>query len=110
MPRANLTNQRASAMVAKPIDLEAIYYLFRERIWLILLCEVLAAALAVAYASRARRVYEAGAVIQVEKTEPKVLKIESVIQENWQDEEMMKTIEQTLVSRPVLEAVIRTNN
>jgi capsular exopolysaccharide synthesis family protein len=65
---------------------------------------------AVFYLSRAPRVYEATAVIQIEQTEPKVVKFDRIIQDDWRDEALLKTFEQTLVSRPVLEAVIRTNN
>ena len=79
-------------MFAKPVDLEAIYHLIRERLWLILVCEVVVVSLAVLYALRAPKIYAATAVLQVEQTEPKVIKFESVIQEDWKDAEMMKTM------------------
>jgi uncharacterized protein involved in exopolysaccharide biosynthesis len=92
--------------VAKPFELETVYYIVRERIWLIILYTGVIFGLALLYYLRAPRIYTASALVQVEQGDPRITKFESIVQEDLKDQEMMRTIEQTLVTRPVLKRVL----
>jgi capsular exopolysaccharide synthesis family protein len=91
------------------IDFRALYYLMRERIWIILLCLLVAASGTVAYLLRTPRIYASKAVLQVEQEEQKILNIERVQREYLQSMEFVKTVEQTLRNRALLERVITAN-
>src|SRR4051812_47794847 len=95
---------------AGSVDVQEILHVLVERAWLICLCAVIAALLGVFYVQRAPRIYQAKEVIQVEQEEQKVVNIQNVNQEDLKTLEVLKTIEQNLVSRSVLDRVAKANN
>jgi polysaccharide biosynthesis transport protein len=92
------------------IDFRACYYLVRERLWLVVLCLLVAALGVAAYLVRAPRIFASRAVLQVEQQDQKILNIEQVQREDWQSQESLKTVEQTLQNRALLERVMATNH
>jgi len=92
------------------LDFRSIYYSIRERVWLVALCFVVAGAAAFAYLQRTPKIFESQVVLQVEQEEQKIINIEQVQSENLQTLELMKTIEQTLQNRALLERVFETLN
>lgn len=101
--QSSKTNQTAS------LDVRTLYFLIRDRAWIILLCLILAAFGTAAYLVKTPKIYAAKSVLQVEQEEAKILNIERVQQENLQSQEVLKTIEQTLQSRAMLQRVIEAN-
>ncbi len=93
-----------------PIDFRIIYYTLRERAWVIGLCLLIAAIGTTAYLLRAPKIYESNLILQVEQEEQKILNIQRLQQEDPQTAEFLKTIEQSLGSRALLERVMDTNN
>jgi succinoglycan biosynthesis transport protein ExoP len=104
MTRSPSQRQTSTEQVIQ-LDFRALYYSLRERAWLVVLCFVLAGAAAFAYLKRAPKIFEAHVVLQVEQEEQKILNIEQVQSENLQTLELVKTIEQTLQNRALLERV-----
>ena len=95
---------------ANQIDFRTLYYTLRERAWIVALCLLLAGLGATAYLLRAPKIYGARLVLQVEQNEQKILNIEHVQQEDPRSLEFLKTVEQTLQNRALIERVIDTNN
>ena len=95
--------------IARPIDFRAFYYTMRERAWIIALCFCVAAFATAAYLIRTPRIFASKVVLQVEQEEAKVINIQRVQQEDLQSQEFLKTVEQTLQNRTLLERVIETN-
>jgi capsular exopolysaccharide synthesis family protein len=91
------------------IDFRAIYYLLREKAWLISLCFLLAAFGTAAHLMRAPKIYAARVVLQLEQEEAKVINIQRVQQEDLQSLESLKTVEQTLQNPAILARVIDAN-
>jgi capsular exopolysaccharide synthesis family protein len=87
-------------------DLRAIFYTVRERAWIVALCLLLAALGTAAYLYRAPKIFAAKTVLQVEQEEQKILNIEQVQKEHLQSLDFLKTVEQTLKSRTLLERVL----
>ena len=108
-PHRPRTSSRSKDSASDQIDFRAIYYSVRERAWVIGLCLLLAGIGTAAYLIRAPRIYEAKLVLQVEQEEQKILNIQRVQAEDPQSLEFLKTIEQTLQSRALLERVVDTN-
>lgn len=94
---------------ATTMDWRSFYYLVRERIWLMVLCLLLAALGVGAYLLRAPRIYASKTVLQVEQEDQKILNIEQVQREDWQSLESLKTVEQTLQNQAMLVRVMETN-
>lgn len=90
------------------LDFRSLFYSLRERAWLVALCFVVAGGAAFAYLQRAPRIFESQVVLQVEQEEQKILNIEQLQTENLQTIELMKTIEQTLQNRALIERVFDT--
>jgi len=104
------TPRRSEPLNANQIDFRALYYNLRERSWIIALCLVVAGLGAAAYLMRAPKIYAAKVVLQVEQNEQKILKIENVQQDDARSLEFLKTVEQTLQNRALLERVLDTNH
>lgn len=81
----------------------------RERLWLIALCLLLAGLATTAYLMRTPKIFASKLVLQVEQEEQKILNIQRVQQEDLANLEFLKTVEQTLQSRTLLERVLETN-
>jgi len=89
-------------------DLKRLYHTLVERLWLVALCLVLAALGTAAYINHQPTLYSATAVAQVEQEEARVVKVEKIQQEDLRWLDALRTIEQTLKSRAVLERVAET--
>ncbi|HZI77321.1 MAG TPA: Wzz/FepE/Etk N-terminal domain-containing protein, partial [Gemmatimonadales bacterium] len=105
MTRSQSQRPSSSTEQVIQLDFRALYYSLRQRAWLVALCLAVAGAGAFAYLKRAPKIFEAQVVLQVEQEEQKVLNIEQVQGENLQALELVKTIEQTLQNRALLERV-----
>jgi capsular exopolysaccharide synthesis family protein len=108
MTRSQSSRTQTSSDQVIQLDFRALYYSLRERAWLVLLCFVVAGSAAFAYLKRAPRIFESRVVLQVEQEEQKLLNIEQLQTENLQTLELMKTIEQTLQNRALIERVFDT--
>ncbi len=95
--------------IARPIDFRGFYYTMRERAWILALCCLVAAFATAAYLLRTPKIYASKVVLQVEQEEAKIINIQRVQQEDLQTLEFLKTVEQTLQNRTLLERVIATN-
>ena len=109
-PKARPASRTTEDQPADQIDFRKLYYTLRERIWVIALCLLIAGLGITAYLIRAPRIYVSRLVLQVEQGEQKILNIQRVQQEDPQSLEFLKTVEQTLQSRSLLERVLETNN
>ena len=89
------------------IDLLGIYYAFRGQAWLIAICALLGLLAGALYVWRAPVVYEGQAVIQVDQTERRVVKIDGIGTDNFESTEALKTLEQNLSNWKLLERVAR---
>src|SRR5437899_5261557 len=95
---------------AEPLDFRTLYYILREKAWVIAISLAAAGSITAAYLYRAPRIFAAKVVLQVEQEEQKVINIQTVQKEDLQSVEFLKTVEQTLQSRSLLGRVIETNN
>ncbi len=95
---------------ANNVDFRALYCTLREKSWLIGLCLLTFGILTAAYLYRAPRIYSSKVVLQVEQEEQKVINIQQVQSEDLQSQEFLRTVEQTLQSRALLDRVLRSNN
>jgi polysaccharide biosynthesis transport protein len=93
-------------------DLAHFYHLLLSKAWVIILCVVLTLLAGVAYLIWAPKAYESRAVIAVEQETPKVNNIQDFNVENGDDTkgpEVLKTIEQALLSPTLLLQVVKSN-
>jgi capsular exopolysaccharide synthesis family protein len=91
-------------------DVRAVCETLREKLWLILALAAIAGGLGYWYAERSPRVYASQVTVQVENEEQKILKIEGVTADNLKAQEVLTTIEQSLISPELLLRVIERNN
>lgn len=94
--------------VGSSIDLRQIYHVFLERIWAVLLVLTLTSFLGGLYVVRSPKIYSATLTLQVEQ-ESRVVDFNRLRPEDQTTTEVLKTFEQTIISRPVLERVSSTN-
>jgi polysaccharide biosynthesis transport protein len=93
-------------------DLAHFYHLLLSKAWVIILCIILAAVASVGYLVWAPKIYESRAVIEVEQETPRVNNIQDFNADNGDDmnrPEVIKTIEQALLSQTLLLQVVRAN-
>src|SRR4029077_6152171 len=64
---------------------------------------------AIVYLMRAQRIYDSRAVIEIEQQTPRVINIQDINPEDFKLPEVLKTIEQALLSDTLLLRVIRAN-
>ncbi len=81
-----------------------------EKLWIIAFCFVTTLLITAAHLHRAPRIFAATSTIQVEQQEQKVVKFEKIQQEDLRYLDVLRTIEQALLSRPLLERVVIANN
>jgi succinoglycan biosynthesis transport protein ExoP len=93
---------------ATSFDLKRFYHTLLERSWLVVTVLVLAVLLTFAYIQRQPVLYAASAVVQIEQEEARVVKVEKFQAEDLRWMDALRTIEQTLKSRAVLERVVAT--
>ena len=91
-------------------DLRATLRLLREKIWLIIVCVLLAIAAGVVDILISPKIYRAEAVVQVEQEAPKILQGGSVDAPDLKAEELPKTIEQSMASPQLLLGLIQRNS
>jgi capsular exopolysaccharide synthesis family protein len=92
------------------IQLQDVYHLFNEKKWLIASCVAIVFSMAVAYILISPNIYASRSVIQVEQRSQKVVNIQEVNQDDLEAMDIMKTIEQSLVTDELLLRVIKKNN
>jgi len=92
------------------IDLQEVVHVLLEKAWLIILCIVVGGVLGAVYVVRSPRIYASREVIQVEPQGQKVINIPDVNPEEQQSGEIVKTIEQNLLSLTLLERVAKANH
>ncbi len=110
MTSFNSARPEQSLQSAHTFDFRALYHTLLEKLWLIVICILVAAFFTGLYIMRAPRIYASTATLQVEQEEDRVVKVEKVREEDLRSQDILRTIEQTLASRPVLERIIMTNN
>jgi capsular exopolysaccharide synthesis family protein len=103
-----LPTQNADSEGTFEIDFQEIFHLLREKSWLILTCILVSGLVGGAYLMKAKKLYSARTVIQVEQTERKVVNIEQVNREDMTDRDALKTLEASLGSRTLSWRVIQT--
>jgi len=93
-----------------PIDYRAVYYILRERAWIVALGLLVAMLVTATLLLRSPGIYAAATVLLVEQEEAKVVDIQQIQPEDYQSLESLKTVEQTLQDRTLLERVIDANH
>jgi polysaccharide biosynthesis transport protein len=91
-------------------DFRAILILLREKMWLIILCVLVALIAGVTYIILSPPIYRAQAVIQVEQKAQKVLKGNEDVILDINRDEIIKTTEQSLSSPDLLLQLVNRNN
>jgi polysaccharide biosynthesis transport protein len=91
------------------VDWHAIFHLLWDKIWLIILCLLLAAVAASTYLKSAPRVYEALTSVQVEQEDAKIVKAEQVVTEDMRGLDVLDTVAEKLVNPALLEQVLAAN-
>jgi polysaccharide biosynthesis transport protein len=95
---------------ALTFDYAHLFHLLLSKSWIIILFVILSLLAAVAYLIRTPKIYDSRATIQVEEEAPRVVKIEGINSEDFKSPEVLKTIEQSLMSDTLLLRVVRVNN
>ena len=88
------------------IDLAGYYHLLREKAWIIICCVLVGVTLGGAYIMRTPKIYAATAEVEVNQEQNKVVNIQNVTSEDLSSLELLKTIEQNLSSRALMERVV----
>jgi capsular exopolysaccharide synthesis family protein len=91
------------------IDFQHYYYLLLKRLWVIGLVVALGMIAAFAWVMRQPNIYQSRAVLQVESSERKILKEDSVTEDVPQSLDFVKTVVQSLTSRNILLRVVKAN-
>jgi polysaccharide biosynthesis transport protein len=104
---SNQVNDSSSAT----FDLAHFYHLLLSKAWMIILTVILAMLAAIGYLIWAPKIYESRSVIAIEQETPKVNNIQdfNVDGEDTKGPEVLKTIEQALLSPNLLLQVVKSN-
>jgi polysaccharide biosynthesis transport protein len=94
---------------ALKLDFMHFYHLLLSKAWLIILCVVLGLCAALAYLVWAPKIYESRAVIEIAQETPKVNNLQDFNADVDNAPEVLKTIEQALLSQTLLLRVVRAN-
>ena len=97
---------QTSTQESKSFDFAALLEIIRERWWLVPLCLILSLGFGLLYIIRTPKSYVSQTVVEVEQSATKVLNVQDLISEDLKQDQVLKTIEQNLVSGEVLPAVI----
>ena len=103
---ANSPAPRPAPLPPTGFDIKRLYHTLVERFWVIALCLVIAALATAGYIKRQPTLYAANAIVQIEQEEARVVKVEKFQSEDLRWMDALRTIEQTLKSRAVLERVV----
>ena len=101
---------RQAPLPAAGFDIKRLYHTLMERLWLVAICVVLAVLITAGYIQRQPTLYAADAIVQIEQEEARVVKVEKFQTEDLRWMDALRTIEQTLKSRAVLERVSESLN
>ena len=96
---------RQAHVPAAGFDFKRLYHTLMERLWLVAICVVLSVLITAGYIQRQPTLYAADAIVQIEQEEARVVKVEKFQTEDLRWMDALRTIEQTLKSRAVLERV-----
>ena len=91
-------------------DVRGILQILADRTWLVGLCVVVSIGLADVYLLVTPKTYASTAILYVEQRDQKVVSIEDVSQQDLESIDMMKTVEQSLMTDDLLLLVIRENH
>ncbi|MCX8155518.1 MAG: polysaccharide biosynthesis tyrosine autokinase [Verrucomicrobiae bacterium] len=92
-----------------PSELRTIAGILVDKLWLIILCVVIALVVAAYQLKNSPRLYQAVATVQVEQEEKKAVKVDPIVREDLRSSETLNTIVQKFKSRALLERVVETN-
>ena len=87
-------------------DFRIFTYTLLEKSWVILICLAAAAFWTLGYLQRAPILFSSTATLQVEQDDEKVVNIQAIRQEDTRSQEVLRTIEQNLQSRAILERTV----
>ncbi len=104
-----MTHSLTAARDEPLLDLRRIYYLLREKVWLIAGCTIGVCLVGAIYLWLASPIYASRATIMVEQQESKVVNIQDVTQDDLKALEVMKTVEQSLTTDALILRVARVN-
>jgi len=90
-------------------DFAYLFHLLLRKAWVIILSVVVVLCAAIVYLLKAPRIYESQAVVEVEQETPRVINIQEINPEEFKEPEVLKTIEQALLSETLLLRVIKAN-
>jgi len=90
-------------------DFAHLYHLLLSKAWVVILFVILSLDVAIAYLIWAPKIYESRAVIEVAQETPKVNNIQDFNADPDRAPEVLKTIEQALLSQTLLLQVVRAN-
>jgi len=89
------------------IDFLGIYYMLREKAWLIVLSTLFVMLLGGAYIMRTPRIYAADTVVQVEQAQHKIVNIQDISNEDLNSLELLKTIELNLGNKVLVQRLYK---
>lgn len=101
------SQQKSRGDASVEFDLRALYYAFRERLFVIVFFIVVAVIGALVYLYFAPKIYRSQAIVQIEQAERKVVKFNDVDPQDLQNSETMKTIEANLANWGLLARVAK---
>lgn len=108
MPETSPVPRPSGPAPATSFDVTRLYHTLLERAWLIAVCLVLAVLFTAGYVQRQPVLYAATAVVQIEQEETRMVKVEKFQADDLRWLDAIRTIEQTLKGRTVLERVAET--
>ncbi|MFZ5805970.1 MAG: GumC family protein [Verrucomicrobiota bacterium] len=91
-------------------DFQDLLHTTFSKLWLIALCVLIMIFAGLLYISTATPIFEAVATIQVEQAEQKIVKIDDITSEDLKQTEILKTMEQKLQRRSLIQRVVRRLN
>lgn len=105
-PNEPYTHDNSEELALLNIDFRAVYHMLREKLWLIVLSTVVVALFGGAYIMRTPKIYAAITTVQVEQAQRKVVNIQDINSEDLTSLELLKTIEQNLGNKVLIQRLI----
>jgi len=93
--------------IAFNFDFRAMYYMLREKAWLIVLAAFVVVLLGGTYIMRTPKVYAADTVVQVEQAQHKIVNIQDISNEDLNSLELLKTIELNLGNKVLAQRLMK---
>jgi capsular exopolysaccharide synthesis family protein len=95
--------------ISLPADARALWSLLREKAWLVAVCVLLCGAFGFIYVLRTPKLYRATTTLQVDPEQQRVGELTERKSEEAMKEEVLKTIEQNLLSPALTLALVRSS-